>query len=1087
MKLSKLIYRSLVFYKKQHLALLIGTIISTAVLTGALIVGDSVRGSLQELVDMRLGNASYVLQTGDRFVTADLSNHIAQEMNVETASVLLLNGIGINPDTNKRVNKIQVLGMDNDFWKLADLETDTLNNDEAFISQNVADKLQLDIGDEFLLKVENAEIIPLNAPFAEEKESTVSFRLQVKKILSDNELGRFSLKSDQKAPYNVFVNQNQLSRKLELEGLVNTILVENSSQINIDKLNLSIKNVWQIQDVGLTIRELSSENRIEVLSDRIFIDEPIAKILESLNPKEQILTYLVNSINKDSAETPYSFVSAISGLENSENEISINNWLAEDLHAKVGDSLEVTFFIIGPLRKLQETSTTFIVKDIKDIDSGYFQKSFMPEFPGLADAGSCSDWNTGIPIDLDKIRDKDEDYWDDYKGTPKAIISFSTGQKLWSNQYGQYTSFRFEPKQFSKEDLEKKILEKLKPKDLNLFFRNIRSEGQTAAKNSVDFGELFLSLSFFVILAGILLTILLFALNTASRMQETAIFAALGFTKKQILKIRISESTIMILLGSVLGVVVGVFYNQLLLKGLNSVWQGAVHTNMLDVYLKPATLFIGGFSGILISFISIFFVLRKQLKNQLSRLLKKDESKPVSKKRKINWLRWLGFAAFAAALGLIIPAFLDGIEKNASSFLTGGFLILLDFVIVISGFIRKRGTGKSFSKNNLVFKNLNLNHKRNMATIALLALGTFSVIITGSNRKTFYGVENENSSGTGGYQFWMETTTPVLYDLNTEKGIQRYGFDSSIFKNVEFLQLKTLEGNDASCLNLNLVQNPGILGVNTKALSDRNSFSFTKILGEPLSENPWLSLNHFVDSNIYDAMVDQTVLTWGLMKEVGDTLFYTDEFGQEIGLRIRAGLKNSIFQGHVLVSEEVFKKHFPSVSGSKIMLVDCPEENKEIVNEAILNQLIDLGVETTPTSQRLAEFNTVTNSYLTVFMMLGGLGILIGTFGLGIVLIRNLLDRKYELALLKALGYRQSQIFRIVFSENLIILTLGLLSGLFAAIIGMIPSFLSPAFSIPYGFVTLLISGIFIVGLISIFISTKIMLRRSYLGDLRVE
>jgi putative ABC transport system permease protein len=144
---------------------------------------------------------------------------------------------------------------------------------------------------------------------------------------------------------------------------------------------------------------------------------------------------------------------------------------------------------------------------------------------------------------------------------------------------------------------------------------------------------------------------------------------------------------------------------------------------------------------------------------------------------------------------------------------------------------------------------------------------------------------------------WVETTTPVLYDLNTEKGIQRYGFDSSIFKNVEFLQLKTLEGNDASCLNLNLVQNPGILGVNTKALSDRNSFSFTKILGEPLSENPWLSLNHFVDSNIYDAMVDQTVLTWGLMKEVGDTLFYTDEFGQEIGLAHQGRAKKLHFPG----------------------------------------------------------------------------------------------------------------------------------------------------------------------------------------------
>jgi putative ABC transport system permease protein len=108
-------------------------------------------------------------------------------------------------------------------------------------------------------------------------------------------------------------------------------------------------------------------------------------------------------------------------------------------------------------RKLR---ATFIVKDIKDIDSGYFQKSFMPEFPGLADAGSCSDWNTGIPIDLDKIRDKDEDYWDDYKGTPKAIISFSTGQKLWSNQYGQYTSFRFEPETVFKRRLRKEDFRK---------------------------------------------------------------------------------------------------------------------------------------------------------------------------------------------------------------------------------------------------------------------------------------------------------------------------------------------------------------------------------------------------------------------------------------------------------------------------------------------------------------------------------------------------------------------------------------------------------------------------------------------------
>ena len=84
----------------------------------------------------------------------------------------------------------------------------------------------------------------------------------------------------------------------------------------------------------------------------------------------------------------------------------------------------------------------------------------------------------------------------------------------------------------------------------------------------------------------------------------------------------------------------------------------------------------------------------------------------------------------------------------------------------------------------------------------------------------------------------------------------------------------------------------------------------------------------------------------------------------------------------------------------------------------LTKSLVDYGIEITPTSQRLATFNSVENTYLTVFMALSGLGFIIGTIGLGIVLLRNVYERRQELALMLSLGYSQKQVFKIVFTEN---------------------------------------------------------------------
>jgi len=226
---------------------------------------------------------------------------------------------------------------------------------------------------------------------------------------------------------------------------------------------------------------------------------------------------------------------------------------------------------------------------------------------------------------------------------------------------------------------------------------------------------------------------------------------------------------------------------------------------------------------------------------------------------------------------------------------------------------------------------------------------------------------------------------------------------------------------------------------------------------------------------------------WGIKKAVGDTLIFVDEAGKPLKLVLVAGLESSIFQGNLLISDSLFRVHFPSVGGSKIMLVQADDSIKNEVGELLKSTFVDYGIEVTSASARLAQFNAVTNTYLTVFMMLGGLGVLIGTIGLGIVLLRNILERKNELALLLALGYRKSQIFKLIFLENLFILIAGLTIGILGAVAGILPSLLSPSFSFSPVPALVLILLVFLTGIAAIFFPTRSALKKNLVVNLKNE
>ncbi len=1088
----RFIIKSLKYFKKQHIAVFMASLISTAILTGALIVGDSVKYSLSHLVDKRLGKTQYAMLTGDRFVSSELSDKISKNLNINTASVLMLQGIAINTDIQKRINKAQILGVDNNFWTLSDIEMPELNDNEIIISQNIAEKLQVKIGNELLLRIQNVDVIPLNAPFTADENQSIALRFKIMHIANDNELGRFSLRNNQVAPHNIFINREFIAQKVDLEGLSNIIVVSGNDNLIEDALNESLREKWILKDAGLKLNTLENNKQIELTSDRIFIDSPISnKVGEIKISNEKILTYFVNSFKIGGNETPYSFVTAADksylGENLSGSEIIINSWLADDLDAKIGDSLQLDYFVIGALRTLEEKTESFKIKNIIPVSGSIFNENLMPDFPGLSDAGSCSEWDTGIPIDLKKIRDKDEDYWDEYKGTPKAFISLEKGLEIWENKFGSFTAIRFNTNGVDEVDLEKEILYNLSPQELGMMFLDVRSQGKRAASSGVDFGELFLSLSFFVIAAAILLMVLIYSLNTESRMNEVGVLAAIGFTKKQIIRLRFSESILSIIFSAVFGGLAGVLYNNLMISGLNSIWNDAVHAGTLEVFINPITILIGILIGIVISLLSIYFVTHKKFKNSIISII--GAQPKIYKSRRLLLSKIIAFVGIIGSFSITLFSVFSSIEGYSGLMLFAGFLFLAGGTSLLSIILNPKRKGDNindnwFSLGGLSVRNAGRNMSRSLAVVSLLAIGTFTIIVTGANRKTFSGTEDLRNSGTGGFKLWVENTVPLLQDLNSPEGKKHYGLeDEEALSDASFVQFHSLAGDDASCLNLNQIQQPQILGVNAKLFDSLQAFSFATSLNK--TNKPWLELKKNYGPNIIPAYADQTVIQWGLLKSVGDTLFYHNEKGKIINLLLIGGLNASVFQGNIMISDSAFVANFPGSSGSKIMLVDVPNNEIDKLDDLLTNYLSDYGIEISSASQRLSSFYSVTNTYLSIFMMLGGLGVILGTFGLGIVMMRIIIERKQEMAVFEALGFKKCQIFVLIFVENLILLLAGIIIGLLSAIIGILPSILSPAFNIPGNFLFVLVLIVFVSGVIWIFIPTWFLLRNKLIISLQ--
>ena len=907
------------------------------------------------------------------------------------------------------------------------------------------------MGDELVARVDKPSLLSRDAPLSTIEDATVALRLKVAVILSPAQFGEFGLSANQAPAKSIFLPLAALQKAVGMEGRSNLLLTDTNA--GASAATSALWKRWNLDDSGLTIRE--TPTFLELRTRRVFLDPAVGEAALKATPGATgVLTYFVNGLKVGGKETPYSTVSALDspltkGLN--EGEIAVNSWLADDLGAKVGDALTIRYWVLGPQRKLDERTETFKIARVLPLAGAALDPALMPDIPGLSDKKNCREWEPGVPVDLDKIRDKDQEYWDKFKGSPKAFLSLSVGQNLWDNRFGNLTAVRYPSTKTTRPVIEACLKQALSPASQGLFFQPLRERALAASQSATDFGVLFLSFSLFLVAAALLLLALLFGFAIDRRRTEQGTLLALGVPAKLIRRALLLEATAVATLGAFLGVGLATLYTKGLLAALAGIWRDAVAGAGLSFHAEPLTLVGGGLGSIFAAVLTAWLVVRRQgtlpARVLLARAVPGSSESP---KRG-------GFVAPAILATLGIGLAVAGVGQSGET--ASGLAFGAGALILIAGLLACRPLLRRLSTAPLGLRSVARRPGRSLSAIALLASGVFLVVAVGASRHDPRDDAEKKTSGSGGFALWGESALPIYTPLDAE------------VTGASVVALRVRDGDDASCVNLNRAQTPRILGVDPKALGGRFG-------------GDWNALVKTDPDGAIPAIGDTNTVVWALGKKPGDTLDYLDDKGVTRKIRIAAVVPNAVFQGSLLIAEDHFVRLFPERAGYRAFLIDAPQATRGEVRRELTRAGEDSGLSVTLTGDRLAAFQTVENTYLSIFGALGGLGLLLGTAGLGLIVLRNVEERRGELALLRAVGFESGQIQKLLLTEHGVLLGLGMALGLLAGLVAILPSLRHAP---PLGPILLILVGVAGAGLASVTLAASAASRQNLLDALRDE
>jgi ABC-type antimicrobial peptide transport system permease subunit len=1095
---------------------ILGAAVATSVLTGALLVGDSVEGSLRQLTLGRLGKVDHAIMS-TRYFRASLAQDLASELAGETRVVPLM-AVQASIEvagTGVRAHKVSLYGVDDRFAALFDLSPVAADSSRRlrFFHANGPLRKTLDAQDNesLILSVESHSAIHREFVFGrgEAEDQVIRTRVRMGKQVEDEAGGRFSFEPNQSIPLVAFVRLSALQNLLGLNGQVNRLLISSQTLFEGDVVGALARTVT-LEDYGLSLRTTSEAVSLE--SDQFLLSEAVVDAAHSLADRQNlaatgVFTYLSNALISLSGSVPYSTISAVGSLGSPvlpdqltmtsggplklpEGEgVYLNKHAAERLKVGSGDSVTLRYFEVESDESFTEAEVRLPVAEVVRPEGLAADRFLTPEFPGLHDADNMADWDAPFPVDFSVIEEADEAYWDDFGATPKAFVSLRKGQSLWSSRFGSLSSVRFHvPADPSSSklhtEIEGNILSGMSPESQGFRVVPLRSQGLASSKGATDFRGLFFGFSMFLVVSGLAMMSQLFKLGIQDRRAEIGLLKAVGFETSRVRRRLLYEGLLLGALGATIGVGGASLYGRAMIYGLSTWWFDAVGTRLLTFHGSSGSM-IGGW---LITMLLIAAV--------VWRGVGAASAEPAI--RLMKQVITLETTGEGGKTGLVLALFsiLSGVLFACSLFVTAAQQVGLFFALAACALVSllaatqllahrfvdgKRGTIGMACSQIARFPN------RTMASLTLIALAVFVLVAVGLNRHESGG-DKGIPQGAGGFRWIGETAIPITADLGKRRSLLDAGFTSDELDRlgkIEVHAFRLKPGEDVSCLNLHRPGQPRILGVSQPTI-DRGGFTF-KSKSDGVDElNPLRGLELDLGEDVIPVIGDFNSVQWILHLGLGQDMVVLNEKGRPVRLRFVALLSGSVLQSEVLMSEKQFTKHFPSIEGYSFFAMETASAHDEFARR-METHLDRFGMDVTTTQFRLAQYRAVENTYMATFQMVGGFGALLGTLGVAVLMMRNAAERRGELAAMRAIGFSRRRLSVLLITETTVIVVLGIGIGTVAGLLAVAPTLVSLYASVPWEDLGISLFAVAVTGMLAGILTTTLALRAPIVETLKAE
>lgn len=1002
---------------------LLATAVAVAVLTGAMVVGWSLQSSLERELLSRTGQIRYAVRPAGAFDARLAENLRAQ--GVAAAAVTRLPAAGLNDLGTPRTAMLTLWGLTSETpegWP----EGRDLGKDEVILSPAAAHDLAASVGDWIVIRADTSYARPAAGLFHYRDTGRLSrtLRLRIREI-SGARYATFSLAARQARPRNAFIRADLLP------GGTNLLLA--AGPVQPDDLRKAVLGELSLGDVG--VKRASAGGKTYLYSDVVAFPANVATLLLKGAGGTPVATHIAQEISASGKHVSYGVVaSSVSSNELADDEVLLNAWVAEDLGVKVGGRVTLKALISRPDGSYTPEELQLRVARIERLGEGLFVPQVTPELEGMTSADRMDDWQAPFPVDMSLVTRRDDEYWEQRRATPKAVVSASLMQKLWkeSGFIGDTPVTTIVIDGAVDEAAGRKLARQIAEGDARWSVIDVRQAAEAASKGSTDFAGLFGAMSAFVVLASLMVAVGVVRTSLEARSQGLGLASALGIAGSRWRWAMLMEEGIASIPGIAAGMALGVLYAKALLWMFVELGSSTWELPRVTLDIRPVPLVVCAVAVCVAVLGAARLQMRHILKRDARELLAgaAEQDRPGQFRRRSLWRVILLLSVIGGA-GVVL-ARQRTLEPTAGFFVAGICVLAAGWLMLRRWCMPRARHSRRLTVAGLALGFLTESPRRARLTFAMFCAAAFVVCSVAMFRSGEASIDPHDRTGaTGGLSYRL--VSPVAYrsDLSTGNGRATLGLPERLPEGVRLFSLLASRGVEGGCLNLASPGEMQVLGVGHDWV-ERGEFD---VRTADASERPWTLLETpTADGGAVPVFGDEETMQWIEYRRVGDE-FTMPIDGRPVRLRLAGVIRGGLFSGQLLMSDANLRRLSANAPGYGMHFVETTPAATEAARQ-MLSGLFDYGFSIEDTPRIIDAVRSVQRLYMSMFVVLGSLGLLLGAVGSAAVLVRDAAVRRGSLAMLQAVGLSRGLGAGMLIASHLTPILAGLATGMLSAAAG---------------------------------------------------